>query len=249
MKVTAQELPLRLLLPGVLVSRPQPLVGTDESDVGSLGGPEAELAEARRQTQEGAPAAEHLPFVHPSDPLHHLRGQLGTGEAAAVQGLADSLDELQGVLPGAQPEVRGPAAPVRSGAAALGRHVQAEVLGRQQMERAPHRPGLDQLPRLPELGADRLRRFDARTHADGLLGRRHHLGLDPVDALRDAWRRKRPPPVQPVAAEPVGQDLLPGDLDHGWPTSRPTVPPVRLLNSTPFQPAARASSASSSPLR
>jgi hypothetical protein len=89
------------------------------------------------------------------------------------------------------------------------------VLGREQMQRSPHRPGLDE-PTVGEGAADLTGTRGLAPNADGKLCRGRHLRLDRAQAADYADDGGGPDWVQELAPHPPRERLLPTDPQGHW---------------------------------
>ena len=99
----------------------------------------------------------------------------GGGEKGLVQRLADAV-----II-----EVFDPTARLKQAAR---RHIERQIAGGDQMQRAAHGPGLHQRPLLPQRRLHVLRRKPIHPRPYCQLCRRHHLRLDPARA-RDGLKK------------------------------------------------------------
>lgn len=88
-----------------------------------------------------------------------------------------------------------------------------QLAGRVEVERSPHRPGLDERPPLPQRGSDVGLHGPLQTRGELQLGRGLHLGVHAADGARDV--------DEPVGARPLVEGRA------GQP-ARPHLIPVHL---------------------
>ena len=154
------------------------------------------------------------------------RDQLLPGEGPPSSASRTAPPQRLHLLRG-HPEVALPARPLPGPPGGHQREERAGLLGREEMQRAAHRPGLDQ-PAVAQGAADLAVPRRLAPDADRELGRRGDLRLDaaePADDVRDGQPADR---IEQVAPHSPCERLLPADR-HRHPLSlrrlRSTSPP------------------------
>ena len=133
--------------------------------------------------------------------------KLDPGQGLALEGLADRPPEDVHLLRG-RPEVAAPTLPQTIGG--HDREKRGAVLGREQVEGAAHRPGLDEAP--PGEGAADLTGSGLLTpYTDGEFGRRGNLRLDSAETTDHPCDRERARRIQKLATHPPPKGLLARD--------------------------------------
>src|SRR5438093_9922805 len=122
----------------------------------------------------------------PGDDRRH---QLVSRERLTVERLADREAKRIPVR-GGHAEVALPARPFPRSSGGDEREERSGVLGGEQVERAPHRPGLDKTA-VAQSARDLAWPRRATPNADGKLGGRRHLRLDTAEPPDDLRHRAR----------------------------------------------------------
>ena len=193
----------------------QPLGGVREAHLLPRARREADVAREGGRLQERAPALAQLVAELRRRQPPHVRGELLARERAAVERAGDRGEDCVGAL-GGQAERLQPAAARRPRRQhALRRHEQRQLGGGQQVQRAAHRPRLDERPLLPQraLHGVGLETVDPRPQRQ--LRGRHDLRVEADDPVDDVEHRlTRGAPVELLAAQPPRQDAGPLESGH-----------------------------------
>ena len=183
-----------------------------EADVAALARPVDQPARPRGGLEHGAPALTGLPAGVGVGALLHRGGQLLAREQRAFQRLPHGLDQPLDVV-GPQP---GGARPGGLEEVVEGRERRlphAVLVRRQQVQRAAHRPRLDQLAAVEQVLRGGRILDPRRQHR---LGRRRHLRVQAAqtaDHVHGGGGRRAP--HQPVALHAPRRRLFPGQLSQG----------------------------------
>src|SRR5436309_3499161 len=141
-------------------------------------------------------------------PRGHRGDQLVSGKGLTVERLANDLAKGIELLRG-DAEVTLPAGPLPRSSGGYQREERAGVLGRQQVQRAAHRPRLDESP-----VAERARHVaglrSLAPYTNAKLGNRRDLRLDAAKTADDIRHGPLPHRVEIVPAHSPGEGLPPG---------------------------------------
>ena len=152
------------------------------------------------------------------------RDQFVAGEDRAVECLADRPAQQLVLLRG-HAEVALPARPLPGSSGGDQREEGSPLLGCEQVERAPHRPGLDQAP-LGQGAADLAGPRRLAPDPDRELGGRRHLRLDTAETTDHARNGQATDRIEQVPLHPPCKRLLPGDPHRHAPSVTRALPSV-----------------------
>ena len=181
-------------------------------------GPEAQMAGERRRLQDRSPTLPNLGAerCRPGQPPN-LPHQLFARHHAAFQRACDGFRQAVKLLE-RDPEMLLPHGfPQISPARAENGKPQGQLAGRQQVQRAPHSPGLNQCAVVPQRPLNRfpVEAFHPRPHRQ--FGGGHQLG---VQAAQAACHREHAPggraSIEVLPLDTPCRSLRPGELQR-WP--------------------------------
>ena len=170
----------------------------------------AEIALPRERLQERSPAGAK-PLAEVAEPASSADGrrELVSRERPVLERETNRLAE-DGQLPGRQSEVALPARPLPRSPRCNEREEGARLFRREEMKRAPHRPGLDQAAVTQRaIGLPTSGRLTA--NADRELRGRRNLCLYPTEPAGDLGNREPPDRIEKVPPHSPRESLLPAD--------------------------------------
>ena len=160
-----------------------------------------------------------MPQPAPCDDRGH---QLVPRERRAVERLADGVSKYVPQLR-RHTEIALPARPLPHSARGHQREERSALLGCDEMQGAPHRPGLDE-PALGQGAADLAVARRLAPDTDGELGGRRHLRLHTAETADHTGDGRPTDRVQQLAVHAPRERLPPGDLRGHVPSvRRPTI--------------------------
>ncbi len=193
----------------------EPLAGIDEGDVAAVVGAEAQEAAARGGLEERAPAGgDALGERLVAEARREGLPEGGAGHRRVAEDLADPVLEREHLVP-RDLEVAEPQRPQPVDPRAQRGDQLRQLVRRDEVERPPHRPGLDQRAVAPQGVPDVLAPHALDAGVDRELRGADDLRLHGDVVADDAEHRRAPrSPLEVLPLEPQRGELGPGGLDH-----------------------------------